>query len=241
MALEDIVALEEMNSIRWVKDCCLQAIYDCNRMGIEAAATNERTVADWNILLQANHEHVPLPADPKIQKQKKPLPDLLEYFSEEITVPWIDYCIGNLADLAVELARNELITRIIPKCCSGATTHDNEEEKETNQENGENGGESEQSTTTTTTTSRNPTTIKDCLLKAYLDLPISVTTTWRWLRRLGFHFDNRKKSFFVDGHERPNVVCHQRLLHQLSKKARTSNAPVDPGAKRNCGKVEVRK
>jgi hypothetical protein len=36
-----------------------------------------------------------------------------------------------------------------------------------------------------------------------------VTTTWRWLRRLGFHYDNRKKSFFVDGHERPNVVCHR--------------------------------
>jgi hypothetical protein len=82
--------------------------------------------------------------------------------------------------------------------------------KETNQENGENGGESKQSTTTaTTTTSRNPTTIKDCLLKAYIDLPISVTTTWLWLRRLGFHYDNRKKSFFVDGHERPDVAFYR--------------------------------
>jgi hypothetical protein len=49
-------------------------------------------------------------------------------------------------------------------------------------------------------------TIKDYILKAYLDSPISLTTTWRWLRRLGFHYDNRKKSFFVDGHERPDVV-----------------------------------
>ncbi len=49
-------------------------------------------------------------------------------------------------------------------------------------------------------------TIKDCILKAYLDSPISLTTTWRWLCRLGFHYDNRKKSFFVDGHERPDVV-----------------------------------
>jgi hypothetical protein len=115
LCLAYTVALEEMNSVRWIDDCCAQAIYDSSRMGIEAAATTERTVADWNILLRANREHFPLP-DPKIRKQKKPLPDLLEYFREEITVPWVRYCISNLADLTVELARNELVTRIIPKC-----------------------------------------------------------------------------------------------------------------------------
>jgi hypothetical protein len=52
-------------------------------------------------------------------------------------------------------------------------------------------------------------TIKHCLLQLYLGLPISLTTTWQWLRRLGFHYDNRKKSFFVDGHERPDVVFYR--------------------------------
>ena len=47
------------------------------------------------------------------------------------------------------------------------------------------------------------------LLKAARDNPISLTTTWRWLQRLYFHYDIRKKSFFVDGHERPNVVVHR--------------------------------
>ena len=122
-----IVALEEMNSIRWVEDCCAQAIYVCNKIGIEAAATNERAVAAWNILLRGNREHFPLSADPKIRKQKKPLPDLLDYFYKEIQhVPWVDYCITNLADLTVELARNELITKIIPKCSS--RQNDNGEE-----------------------------------------------------------------------------------------------------------------
>ena len=43
--------------------------------------------------------------------------------------------------------------------------------------------------------------------------------TWRWLRRLGFSYDTRKKSFFVDGHERPNVVCRRNefCLLYLSK------------------------
>ena len=85
-------ALEEMNSARWVEDCCAQACKDNNKMEIEAAATNERTVSGWNILLRGNCEHFPLP-NPKIHKQKKPLPDLLEYFQEEITLPWLEYCI----------------------------------------------------------------------------------------------------------------------------------------------------
>jgi hypothetical protein len=183
-----------MNSARWVEDCCTQAVFDSNKMGIEAAATNERTVAGWNILLRANREHFPLP-NPKIHKQKNPLPDLLEYFQEEITLPWLEYCIANLADLTVELARNELITNIIPNAnaqnqsdvngvdeCASADCHDKEEENENNRR------------------------IQDCLLQVYLDFPVSMSTTWRWLRRLGFSYDTRKKSFFVDGHERPNVV-----------------------------------
>ena len=99
---------------------------DCIRMSIEAAATNERTVADWNNLLRANREHFPVP-DPKSHKQKKPLPDLLEYFLEEITMPWVDYCISNLTDLTVESAQNELVTKMIPTYCSEAADEENDE------------------------------------------------------------------------------------------------------------------
>jgi hypothetical protein len=89
-------------------------------MGIEAAGTNERTVAGWNILLRANRERFPHP-NPKIHKQKKPLPDLLAYFQEEIAIPWHQYCIENLADLTIELARNELITKILPSAIEEAS------------------------------------------------------------------------------------------------------------------------
>ena len=68
LCLAYIFAVEEMNSARWIEDCCAQTILDCNRMGIEAA-TSDRTVAGWNILLRANRELFPLP-DPKIHKQK---------------------------------------------------------------------------------------------------------------------------------------------------------------------------
>ncbi len=113
LCLAYTMALEEMNSARWVEDCCTQAIFDSSKMGIEAAGTNERTVAGWNILLRANRERFPHP-NPNIHKQRKPLPDLLEYFQDEITILWHQYCIENLADLTIEFARNELVSKIIP-------------------------------------------------------------------------------------------------------------------------------
>ena len=39
LCLAYIYALEEMNSASWIEDCCAQAIFDSNKMGIEAAAT----------------------------------------------------------------------------------------------------------------------------------------------------------------------------------------------------------
>jgi hypothetical protein len=51
---------------------------------------------------------------------------------------------------------------------------------------------------------------RECvLLKGYVDTPISWATSRRWLQRLGYHYYLRKKTFFVDGHERPNVVSFE--------------------------------
>ena len=36
---------------------------------------------------------------------------------------------------------------------------------------------------------------------------MSLTTTWRWMCLLGFCYETRKKSFYVDGHERHDVVA----------------------------------
>jgi hypothetical protein len=188
LCLAYIYALEEMNSARWMDDCCTQAIIDSSKMGIEAA-THKQAVAGWNILLRSNNELFPLP-NPRIHKEKNPLPELLEYFQDEIMYPWVEYCIQNLADLTVELARNELVTKIIPNASAGID-NENANEKQ----------------------------IQESLLEDYLECPISISTTWRWLRRLGFSYDTRKKSFFVDGHERQDVVSRRNefCVDYLSK------------------------
>ena len=35
-------ALEEMNSSRWVEDCCMKALVVCSELGLDAAATTAR-------------------------------------------------------------------------------------------------------------------------------------------------------------------------------------------------------
>jgi hypothetical protein len=203
-------ALEEMNAAKWVEDCCAQACNDCNKMGIEAAATNERTVAGWNILLRGNREHFPLPS----RKQKKRLPELLELFHEEITLPWLEYCLENLADLTVELARNEIVTKIIPQAKNAYQQEAQHQEEVENTVDGgiaaghndEDNGNDEETTINDGATNN---TNEGCLLQFYIDHPISISTTLRWLRQLGFSYNSRKKSFFVDGHERPNVVARR--------------------------------
>lgn len=74
----------------------LPEMYDCDGMGTGTeTAIDEHTVGDWTILQRANHKPFPLP-DTKIQKQKKPHSDLLEFFREEIRVPRINFSTRNL-------------------------------------------------------------------------------------------------------------------------------------------------
>jgi hypothetical protein len=48
------------------------------------------------------------------------------------------------------------------------------------------------------------------LLECYEDNPPSTTTVWRWMRRLGHEHCTRKKSFYIDGHERADQRFHRK-------------------------------
>jgi hypothetical protein len=58
-----------MNSLKWVKDGCVKAIFVSSMIRIEAAGTNKTTVAGWNNLLRENYEHFVHP-NPSIHKQE---------------------------------------------------------------------------------------------------------------------------------------------------------------------------
>jgi hypothetical protein len=56
-----------------------------------------------------------------------------------------------------------------------------------------------------TTSANNEDPIHSFLVAHGLE-SLSLTTAWRWMRLLGFQYDTRKKSFYVDGHKREDVV-----------------------------------
>ena len=43
----------------------------------------------------------------------------------------------------------------------------------------------------------------------YASSPPSLTTVWRWIKLVGFRYDNEKKSFYIDGHEKPEQKFHR--------------------------------
>jgi hypothetical protein len=71
------------------EDCCgtVPCLYTCSLMVIEAAVTTLlKAVAGWNVLSRTNCMNFPYPNPRIIQRDiKPPLPELLEYFQEEIS------------------------------------------------------------------------------------------------------------------------------------------------------------
>lgn len=48
----------------------------------------------------------------------------------------------------------------------------------------------------------------DVFLKDHGLVTVGLTAAWRWIHDLGFSYDMRKKNFYVDGHERDDVVAY---------------------------------
>ena len=55
---------------------------------------------------------------------------------------------------------------------------------------------------------------KESFLKAHRLKSMSFSTTWRWMRLLGFKYDSRRKSFYVDGHKREDVVANRQIFYE---------------------------
>ena len=53
---------------------------------------------------------------------------------------------------------------------------------------------------------------KQELLKHYGLSTFGITTAWRWMRALGMRYDERRKNYYVDGHERDDVVVSRWIF-----------------------------
>ncbi len=68
----------------------------------------------------------------------------------------------------------------------------------------------------------NITTLTTFFVNAQRLESLSLSTTWRWMRLSDFNHDAKKKSFYVDGHERDNVVANR---HTFYKRYLTDHMP----------------
>ena len=205
------LALKHMSGWTWY-DCCKEACKILNDIGFKQA-TFHRTVAEWNIIYR-KLECFPHP-NAYVQCGKRPLPRLLEIYPQAKD-QIVSFSINKLATLTIEAVHDLIVSTIIPNLA-------NQWEKETNDDADEVPIEDQQHLqdidtsieyTTNTSNANAPQQRsqeqQDSLIQAFLRAHglqcMSLSTTYRWLRMLGFDRDSRKKSFYVDGHERKDVV-----------------------------------
>lgn len=53
---------------------------------------------------------------------------------------------------------------------------------------------------------------KDMFLAEHRLSTLSIPTCWRWLHRLGFTYNTKQKGYYVDGHERSDVIASRKVF-----------------------------
>jgi hypothetical protein len=201
------LALANMNQWTW-HECCKVACKTLNSLGMYQA-TFYKTVAQWNMVFR-KFECFPHP-NPYVQCGKRPLPRLLEIYpnaKDQI----VAFGVKNLATLTIEGLHDFIVSIVIPRLAllwqkdeeAVAATAD----ASTTNSSGTSCG-SNTAPPATSNTENNQEVVNELFLRAYGLESMSFTTAWRWMRLLGFQYDARKKSFYVDGHEREDVVANR--------------------------------
>ncbi|KAI2492861.1 hypothetical protein MHU86_21674 [Fragilaria crotonensis] len=193
------LALENMNRWTW-QDCCREACKRLNSLGMNQA-TFYKTIAEWNGVFRSL-EGFPHP-NPYVQCGKRPLPRVLEIFptaKEQI----VAYAVKNLATLTIEAVHDFIVSTVIPRL-AGVWKKDGEVATAGIANNTSTAGVEEDVRDADAPVSINEQLISS-FLKAHRLESLSFTTAWRWMRLLNFKYDARRKSFYVDGHERDDVV-----------------------------------
>jgi hypothetical protein len=90
------------------------------------------------------------------------------------------FCIKNIADLTIEAVQRNIRDELVPKLL---------QEHEGTLEEG---------------------SAEILLLNKYVRSPPGLTTVWEWMQKLNWRYSNRKKTYYVDGHERPAQKQHRR-------------------------------
>ena len=161
-------------------DCCQEACDDQNAVG-NNQATNGKIVTMWNIVFRVNNEF-PHP-HPDVGINKKPVPALMRAYPE-IKDEIAKFCVGNLKCLSIEkvhgFIHENLLGDLYDKWVNDRPKVNDEPD------------------------------YAAYTMETFLDehklKELCLSTIWRWMKYLGMNYSARHKSFYVDGHEREDVV-----------------------------------
>jgi hypothetical protein len=184
------LAVDNMNEWTW-EQCCIEACSQLNKIGI-VQATHHRTVQDWNVEFRKDSAF--LHPNNIVRCGKRPQPLLfLKYpqVKQEIT----SFGLKNLTTLTVELVYSYCLETLFPRLYeiwredmhhAASSVHPQ------------------------------PNDLGELTLQKFLIAHgmhnFSIPTCWRWLHRLGFSYNSHRKGYYVDGHERSDVVETRKVF-----------------------------
>jgi hypothetical protein len=172
------VGARKMNEWTW-QDCCSGACQLLNSFGMKQASFY-KTVSNWNIAFR-KYKSFPHP-NLSVQSGKQPLPRLLEVYpcaKEQI----VSFGLKNLAHLSIEAVCQFILSTVVPRLAALWIKESHDDAAAT--------------TSSTPSSSNNSTTganedndVVSLFLRAHRLKNFSFSTSWRWMRLLGFDYNN---------------------------------------------------
>ena len=179
-------AIRHMNSWTW-KQCCTEACRQLNELGV-VQATKPRSDQDWNVEFRKCKAF--LHPDHIVRCGRRPIPLLfLKYpdAKDQMTA----FGLGNLSILTVELVHLFCIEELFPKLFKQWSNDLGVSHSLINSDD-----------------QHQPVPLtQEIFLKEHGISNFSIPTCWRWLHQLGFTYNIQRKGYYVDGHERDDVVA----------------------------------
>ena len=181
-------AILYMNSWSW-EQCCSEACKQLNKLGV-LQATIGRTVRDWN--LEFRKQQVFLHPNLMVRCGQRPLPLMLVRYpaaKDQMAA----FGLSNLSTLTVETMRRFCIDDLFPKLFLQFCTENTADAYRGHH-----------------VTESVPTMAN--FLQYHGIRTFAFSTCLKWMKLIGFTYSHQRKSYYVDGHERDDVVDSRRIF-----------------------------
>jgi hypothetical protein len=162
--------------------CCKEAVDSVNQTDGVSHIKNKETVSRWHLAFRRNNEAFPNPHVHSKDGSKTSLPPLLDR-NPELAKCIITYAKQHLNELSAELLYSYVHEIALPALLDERRAE-----------------------------LANESYTMEQLLHENQLTKVSITTIFRWMRRLGFKYEPRRKCYYVDGHEKPETKKYRKTM-----------------------------